>query len=207
MALGQGYATQHCSLARALEIVGERWTMLVLRDCFFGVRRFNDFQVHLDVPRAVLVTRLRDLVDAGVLAREPYAPGRDEYVLTAHGLALWPAVFALMEWGAAGSAQGRTRLLRHVGCGTDVDASGRCPDCGDVPPVADLEIRPAPASLPHRRRTDPVSVALLSPHRMLEPLVDRARQADATSPSPAPTSVRNPSVSPKVLAMTAVRLT
>jgi DNA-binding HxlR family transcriptional regulator len=168
MALGQGYAQQHCSLARALELVGERWTMLVLRDCFFGVRRFSDFQAHLDVPRAVLMTRLRSLVEAGVLERRAYAPGRDEYLLTERGIALWPAMFALMEWGAAGSS--RTRVFRHVACGTDLEAGGGCPTCGVVPEVGELEIRPAPESLHLRRRTDPVSVALLSPQRLLQPL-------------------------------------
>lgn len=168
MALGQGYAQQHCSLARALEVVGERWTMLVLRDCFFGVQRFSDFQAHLDIPRAVLGARLRDLVDAGVLRREPYAPGRESYRLTERGIALWPAMFALMEWGAAGST--RTRVFRHVDCG-DLGTTGVCSVCGVTPAVGDLEIRPSPDSLRFRRRTDPVSVALLSPHRMLEPLL------------------------------------
>jgi DNA-binding HxlR family transcriptional regulator len=168
MALGVGYAGQECSLARALELVGERWTMLVLRDCFFGVRRFTDFSAHLDIPRAVLVTRLRDLVDAGVLRREPYAAGRDEYLLTPRGVTLWPALFALMEWGAAGSS--RTRVFRHVACGTDLATGGGCPTCGTTPPVDALEVRPAPESLPLRRRTDAVSRALLAPHRLLEPL-------------------------------------
>ena len=171
VALGQGYAQQQCSLARALESVGERWTMLVLRDCFFGVRRFTDFQAHLDIPRAVLVTRLRDLVDAGVLRREPYAPGRDEYVLTARGIALWPALFALTEWGEAGSSQGRMRILRHVGCAPDLDARGWCGGCRTVPTVDELETRLGPGIVPARRRTDPVSVALRSPHRLLTPLV------------------------------------
>ncbi|MHA3701946.1 winged helix-turn-helix transcriptional regulator [Jatrophihabitans sp. YIM 134969] len=169
MALGQGYARQECSLARALELVGERWTMLVLRDCFFGVRRFTDFLAHLDIPRAVLMSRLRDLVDAGILRREPYTRGRDEYLLTPRGVSLWPALFALMEWGAAGSS--RTRVFRHVGCGTDLAAGGGCPTCGGTPPADDLEIRPSPESLAVRRRTDAVSVALLSPHRLLEPLL------------------------------------
>lgn len=170
MALGQGYAQQQCSLARALELVGERWTMLVLRDSFFGVRRFTDFQQHLDVPRAVLMTRLRDLVDTGVLRREPYAPGREEYLLTTRGVALWPALFALTEWGEAASTRGRLRILRHVGCDVDLDATGRCAGCGAVPPVRELEIRPGPGVVRGRRRSDPVSVALRKPHRLLEPL-------------------------------------
>lgn len=72
MALGTDYAQQDCSLARALEVVGERWSMLIVRDAFYGVSRFNDFLAHLDIPRAVLTARLRTLVEAGVLYKEPY---------------------------------------------------------------------------------------------------------------------------------------
>src|SRR5690349_24929986 len=89
MPLGTDYAGQDCSLARALEVVGERWTLLVLRDCFFGVRRFSDLRAHLDISRAVLSARLADLVEAGLLARREPAPGRVEYELTEQGLALW----------------------------------------------------------------------------------------------------------------------
>jgi DNA-binding HxlR family transcriptional regulator len=89
--LGKNYEGQDCSLARALEIVGERWTMLVLRDCFFGVRRFTDLQAHLDVPRAVLTERLTQLVAEGILDRVEYQRGRHEYQLTQRGLDLWPA--------------------------------------------------------------------------------------------------------------------
>ena len=81
------YESQDCSLARALEDVGERWTLLVLRDCFFGVRRFTDLQAHLDISRAVLSARLADLVESGLLDRREYAPGRSEYELTEQGRA------------------------------------------------------------------------------------------------------------------------
>ena len=69
MALPNDYAGQACSLARALEIVGERWTLLIVRDAFFGVRRFGDFAAHLRIPRAVLAERLKSLTAAGVLTR------------------------------------------------------------------------------------------------------------------------------------------
>ena len=97
MPLGTDYARQDCSLARALEVVGERWTMLILRDCFLGVRRFSDFQAHLDISRAVLATRLDALVTDGLLVRA--GSGHPEYELTDTGLALWPAMFALLQWG------------------------------------------------------------------------------------------------------------
>ena len=97
MPLGTDYARQDCSLARALELVGERWTMLILRDCFLGVRRFSDFQAHLDISRAVLRTRLDALVADGLLIRA--GTGHPEYELTDDALALWPAMFALVQWG------------------------------------------------------------------------------------------------------------
>ena len=80
MPLGLDYATQDCSLARSLEMVGERWTLLILRDCFFGVRRFSDFQHHLGISKAVLTDRLAGLVDDGLLVRTPQG-GREEYTL------------------------------------------------------------------------------------------------------------------------------
>lgn len=173
MALGKDYAGQQCALARALELVGERWTLLVVRDVFYGVRRFSDFQVHLDIPRAVLTARLAALVDGGVLERRPYqeSPPRDEYVLTDTGRALWPAVFALAQWALefVPSAAGALREFAHVPCERIVDSSGLCPGCRRVAPAGELEMRPGPGILTHTR-TDPVSLALRAPHRLLEPL-------------------------------------
>src|ERR687893_716024 len=77
MPLGSDYERQNCSLARSLEVVGERWTLLILRDLFFCVRRFTDLQRHLDIPRAVLSARLAALVDQGLVERRPYGGGRD----------------------------------------------------------------------------------------------------------------------------------
>ena len=82
MPLRSDYDRQNCSLARSLEVVGERWTLLILRDLFFGVRRFTDLHAHLDIPRAVLTARLATLVDRGLVERRPYGPGRDEFLLT-----------------------------------------------------------------------------------------------------------------------------
>ena len=82
MVLPRDYAGQACSLARALEVVGERWTLLIVRDAFFGVRRFGDFATHLGLPRAVLTDRLGALVAAGVLAKVPGRGKRSEYELT-----------------------------------------------------------------------------------------------------------------------------
>lgn len=170
MALGRDYEGQNCSLARALEVVGERWTILVLRDLFFGVRRFTDIQAHLDVPRAVLTDRLTRLVDTGVVMRTEYQRGRHEYSLTAHGQDLWPSLYALSQWGERhDSPDGRRRLFSHAPCGVDLAPSGQCPTCGEFPDPAEVEVRPGPGV--DHDRDDPVSVALRARHRLLTPLL------------------------------------
>src|SRR5215218_9699954 len=95
------YAGQTCSIARALEVIGERWTILILRDAFLGIRRFDDFQRSLGIARNVLNARLQRLIDAGVLERRLYQerPLRYEYRLTQRGRDLWPALVSLMQWG------------------------------------------------------------------------------------------------------------
>lgn len=154
MALGKDYAQQQCSIARALEVVGERWTLLVVRDAFYGVRRYNDFLVHLGAPRAVLAARLQALVEAGVLDRRRYreSPPRDEYVLTGRGLALWPVLRSLGAWGRAelpGAVP--VRHFHHADCGTELGAYGECPACGSpsLPPMS--RCGPAPGSTGTRR--------------------------------------------------------
>src|ERR1700684_4263458 len=110
MALPNDYAGQACSLARSLEIVGERWTMLIVRDAFWGVRRFADFTGHLRIPRAVLASRLKTLVAARVMTK--VAGERHlEYELTDKGAALWPVVASLMSWGGDFCALGGPRRL------------------------------------------------------------------------------------------------
>lgn len=170
MPLGTDYARQDCSIAKALEVVGERWTLLILRDCFLGVRRFSDFQSHLDISRAVLTSRLDALVADGLLVRT--GAGHPEYELTEEAVGLWPTIFALGQWGERRTTPGRPRrLYRHVGCG-DLGDDGRCTSCGKVPGPAELEVRPGPGADP-TLRDDPVSVALRQPHRLLEPLQTR----------------------------------
>lgn len=169
--LGKDYEQQDCTLARALEVVGERWTLLILRDAFYGVRRFNDFAAHLDVPRAVLAGRLRGLVEAGLLERgaDPERGERAVYRLTEDGRELWPALHALMRWGLRYHADPRrTRSFAHVGCGAALDAGGVCPSCGAVPEARDV-VTAGPADGPHR--DDAVSHALHPPRRLLDPLL------------------------------------
>lgn len=167
--LGKDYRRQDCSLARALEVLGERWTLLVIRDAFFGVQRFNDFQAHLDIPKAVLSDRLAGLVEEGILARapDPAHAGRHLYRLTDSGRDLWPAVHALLAWGDRHRGP-NSRTFSHSVCGTRLEPSGACPTCGVTPGPEEILMqrrrRRGPA------RDDPVTRALLEPHRLLEPL-------------------------------------
>jgi DNA-binding HxlR family transcriptional regulator len=170
MPMGTDYAGQACSMARCLEIVGERWTLLILRDLFFGVRRFSDLQRHLDVPKAVLSGRIATLVERGLVERRPYARGRDELVLTSRGEDLWPAVHALMQWGEKHmSPGGPRRVFVHVACGTELGPTGWCPRCEAEPPAAELEMRLGPGATPPAR-DDAVTLALREPRRLLTPL-------------------------------------
>jgi DNA-binding HxlR family transcriptional regulator len=167
--LGKDYQRQDCSLARALEAIGERWTLLIVRDAFYGVRRFSDFQAHLDVPKAVLSDRLSGLVENGILERkpDPDRPGRQIYELTAAGRDLWPVLHSILVWGDR-HRYPNSRVFRHALCGTQIEDRGNCPKCGIVPGPEDLEMvtRRGRGTL----RDDPVAVALREPHRLLEPV-------------------------------------
>ncbi|MFJ4517186.1 winged helix-turn-helix transcriptional regulator [Streptomyces sp. NPDC088816] len=170
MALGKDYAAQECSIARALEIIGERWTMLVIRDALYGVRRYNDFLVHLGIPRAVLAARLQTLTAEGILEKRRYqdSPPRDEYVLTERGTALWPTLRALGLWGREHFTEVQLRYFRHAECGTELGPYGECPACATVVPVEDVLMEPGPGLDPDP--VDPVGRALLKPRRLLQPL-------------------------------------
>jgi DNA-binding HxlR family transcriptional regulator len=89
----------NCSLAQTLDVIGERWTLLILRDAFFGIRRFGQFQRDLGIARNILATRLSRLVDEGILERRPTGDSRHEYVLTEKGLDLQPVLLAMTHWG------------------------------------------------------------------------------------------------------------
>jgi DNA-binding HxlR family transcriptional regulator len=167
--LGKDYDAQECSLARALGVLGERWTLLIVRDAFYGVRRFNEFQAHLDVPRAVLAERLAGLVEAGVLERgpDPDRAGRHIYELTAVGRELWPALYALLVWGDRHRYR-NSRTYKHAACGTPLDDRGSCATCGETPDPEDILTVPKRGR--GRTRTDPVALALRKPHRLLDPI-------------------------------------
>lgn len=122
-----------CSIARTLEVIGDRWTLLILRDAFKGVRRFEDLQRDLGIARNILTDRLQKLVDRGVLSKTPYQsrPVRYEYRLTPKGRDLSPALVALMRWGDKWLTEdGRPPLvLTHKACGEPVDQSFICWHC------------------------------------------------------------------------------
>jgi DNA-binding HxlR family transcriptional regulator len=170
MALGKDYATQECSIARALEVIGERWTLLVIRDALYGVRRYNDFLVHLGIPRAVLAARLQALTAEGILEKRRYqeSPPRDEYVLTDRGIELWPTLRSLGVWGRVHFSETRLRFFQHADCGTELGSYGECPACGIVVPVEDVLLAPGPGL--DQDPADPVSRALLKPKRLLQPI-------------------------------------
>ena len=145
--LHRTYEGQQCSIARSLEIVGERWTLLVLRDAFLGIRRFDDFQRDLGIARNVLTDRLGRLVDEGILDRRRYQerPERFEYRLTERGRDLWPTLHALATWGDAHAAPGGPpRLFRHRDCGGAVTERRTCAKCGAELDVRDVEVRDGP---------------------------------------------------------------
>jgi DNA-binding HxlR family transcriptional regulator len=161
------FAAMNCSVAGALEVLGEWWTFLVLRDAFLGVRRFEDFHRRLGIARNVLTARLNTLVEHGVLERRRYQqrPDRYEYRLTAKGLDLYPVLISLMQWGDrwTGKEAGPPVDVVHRGCGEVSAPHLVCDRCGEpvdarqMQPVAgpgwDDAEEPAPhLQLAHSRR-------------------------------------------------------
>ena len=145
--LPRTYEDQVCSVARALELVGDRWTMLVIREAFMGTRRFDELQRNLGCARNVLSERLNRLVDAGILRKAPYQerPQRFEYRLTRRGVELWPAIMTLMKWGDRHLApEGPPVLIVHDGCGGELDDRLRCDRCGAELGPNDVRAEPGP---------------------------------------------------------------
>jgi DNA-binding HxlR family transcriptional regulator len=150
--LRRTYENQNCSIARSLETIGERWTLLILRDAFLGTRRFDDFQKSLGVARNVLTVRLKSLVDTGLLERRRYQerPERYEYRLTEKGIDLWPVIVSMMQWGDVhgGNVAGPPMVLEHRGCGGGVDAHRICDRCGERLGARDVRAHPGPGADP-----------------------------------------------------------
>jgi DNA-binding HxlR family transcriptional regulator len=145
--LERKYDTQVCSIARALEIVGERWTLLILRNTAFRPRRFDDLQHNLGLARNVLTERLQHLVEEGLLERRLYQehPPRYEYGPTQKARDLFPVLAALIQWGDKYYApDGPPRLIRHRGCGGAIVQKLVCAECGAEVTSADLLSEPGP---------------------------------------------------------------
>lgn len=150
--LGRTYESQNCSAARALEVVGERWSLLIIRDAIFrGITKFTDFQRSLGVAPNVLASRLDGFVAAGLMAPHQYGQSvqQREYRLTEKGRDLQPVIIALTAWGDRWSApQGPPVVFEHTRCGTAVRQHTRCPACAtELSPEA---VRAAPGPGRHR---------------------------------------------------------
>jgi DNA-binding HxlR family transcriptional regulator len=136
-----------CSVARSWSVLGERWTMLVLRECFNRTRRFEDFQSHLGIARNVLADRLGTLVDEGILERRQYQerPPRDEYRLTEKGLELYPVLVAIMKWGDRWKSDEKPPVrLVHKVCDHDADPKFVCGHCGQELAAREVRAEPGP---------------------------------------------------------------
>ena len=149
------FARWPCSIARTVDLVGDGWTSLVLREAFYGTTRFDDFERVLGIGRNVLSERLRRLVDEGLLEREAYQqnPPRYDYVLTAKGREFFPILAAMMAWGDRWLApsEGPPALLRHRTCGHDMHAEVVCSECREPLELDDVQPRLGPG-FPDRLR-------------------------------------------------------
>ncbi len=148
--LRHDYPGQVCSIAKALEVVGERWSLLIVRDVMNGRRRFDELQEGLGVARNVLSARLQRLIGEDILERRAYqqGPERYEYFLTEKGLNLWPALIALLNWGDRYSPapQGPPMSIVHKECGGSVSDRGICESCGKLLHARDAKAIPSPGT-------------------------------------------------------------
>jgi DNA-binding HxlR family transcriptional regulator len=141
----------NCSVARTLEVVGEWWSLLIVRDALLGVRRFDDFQQRLGISRNILTQRLQRLVEQDVLERVPYQdnPPRHEYRPTEKGRDLWLVIAAMRQWGEQWEpleAGPVTQLVHKDGCGQTMKVVPTCSECGAVVASRDLRVIPGPGS-------------------------------------------------------------
>ncbi len=147
MALTEDAASGNCSIQATLDLVGDRWTLLILRDIFRGVHRFSQIAADLGIAKNLLADRLGKLVDHGILHKVPYQerPLRHEYRLTAKGIDLSPALVALMGWGDRWAAAGEPpTVLIHDACGTALEQVLLCPTCDETVRPTHIRSRPGP---------------------------------------------------------------
>ncbi len=159
--LHNDFSDQNCSVARTLEVVGERWSLLVIRDAFLGVRRFDQFQADLGISRNVLAARLARLVDQGILKRVQYSekPPRFEYRLTQRGRDLFPVIMAMVDFGDrhAMPPLGPSRIFKHRDCGGLIDKRHlRCEACGKDIEVRELAMEIGPGMAGPNGKFEPV---------------------------------------------------
>jgi DNA-binding HxlR family transcriptional regulator len=148
----KSFTGMHCSVAQCLEVVGEWWTMLIVRDAFLGITRFDQFQERLGISRNILNQRLSHLVEHDILKRVRYRehPPRYEYRLTAKGRDLWPVLTAMRQWGDAYAApDGPPLQVVHRSCGNVTDAVMACAHCGERLTARDVTALPGPGDLDH----------------------------------------------------------
>ena len=145
----EDWSRANCAVGETLSIIGERWTLLVLREAFLGVRRFEQLQRHTGMARNILSDRLNTLVAHGILRRELYQerPQRYEYRLTEPGLDLYPVLLSLMGWGAR-HLDGQAMTLTHKNCGATVMPHLACPECGEQVEARDMHAVRTDATLP-----------------------------------------------------------
>jgi DNA-binding HxlR family transcriptional regulator len=146
----KSFSEMHCSVAQCLEVVGEWWTLLIVRDAFLGVTRFDDFQERLGISRNVLNQRLTRLIEVGVLTKVPYSehPPRFDYRLTDKGRDLWPVITAMREWGDKHAApDGPPLQLIHKECGEISEVQLVCSACGEPIGVRDVKAIPGPGDI------------------------------------------------------------
>jgi DNA-binding HxlR family transcriptional regulator len=143
------FRDMNCAVAQCLEVVGEWWSLLIVRDAFLGVTRFDDFQARLGISRNVLQRRLERLVDEGVFERVEYQrkPPRFDYRLTAKGRDLWLVLTAMREWGDRWAMpNGPSLELEHRSCGHRATVTPTCSECGDELRLRDLRARRGPGA-------------------------------------------------------------
>jgi DNA-binding HxlR family transcriptional regulator len=142
------FASWPCSIARSVDLLGDWWTPLVLREAFLGLRRFDDIQASLGIGRNVLTQRLKRLVEEGMLDRVRYQekPDRYEYVLTEKGRDFYPVLAAMMAWGDRwlSGEDGPPIVLRHTSCGHDSTAKVVCSECGEPIEARNVRARLGP---------------------------------------------------------------
>lgn len=146
----KSFSEMHCSIAQCLEVVGEWWSLLIVRDALMGVTRFDDFQERLGISRNVLNQRLTRLLDAGVLVKVAYSnhPPRHDYRLTDKGRDLWPVLSTMRQWGDRYAApNGPPLVLIHKGCGHVSDARMVCAHCGEEVGPRDVTAVPGPGAV------------------------------------------------------------